>query len=46
MEQILKKGNIKNDEVLRLEVSFNRSLAFYSHDDLQIMINDLNAITD
>ena len=46
VQQILKKENLPNDEVLRLEINFNRSLAFYDPEKLQIMIKDLNAITN
>lgn len=46
VQQILKKENLPNDEVLRIEINFNRSLAFYDPEKLQIMIKDLNAITN
>ena len=46
VQQILKKENLPDDEVLRLEINFNRSLAFYDPEKLQIMIKDLNAITN
>jgi hypothetical protein len=46
VQQILKKENLPDDEVLRLEINFNRSLAFYDFEKLQIMIKDLNAITN
>ena len=34
VQQILKKENLPDDEVLRLEINFNRYLAFYDPENL------------